>query len=139
VTRIGPPLPTNLPAGLAIAYDWADTLAAAGWKVWQPRPFGPCGITVEVNAATRPGRVIVTQADHDDGAEWLHASVAFGTTPTYDDLTVLHRAVFGRSRWSYQVFAPAADHVNLHDHALHLWGRADGEPALPNFGQLGTI
>jgi hypothetical protein len=40
--------------------------------------------------------------------------------------------VFG-DRWAYQVFAPPADHINLHNFALHLWGRLDGKPVLPDF------
>lgn len=83
-------------------------------------------------------RVIVTAAEHD-GQEWVHASMSrVGEMPTYDDLVLLHRAVFGEG-WAYQVFAPAEHHVNIHAFALHLWGRADGKPTMPNFGELGTI
>jgi hypothetical protein len=46
--------------------------------------------------------------------------------------------VFGHG-WSYQVFAPPSQHVNIHEHALHLWGRVDGTNVLPSFGVLGTI
>jgi hypothetical protein len=31
------------------------------------------------------------------------------------------------------VFAPPTDHVNIHEYALHLFGRLDGTPALPDF------
>ncbi|TQK29408.1 hypothetical protein [Arthrobacter sp. SLBN-53] len=58
--------------------------------------------------------------------------------PTYDELGRLHRAAFGDG-YAYQVFAPAAQHVNIHQNALHLWGRADGPPCLPEFGLFGTI
>lgn len=93
--------------------------------------FGPDGFRWYI----RDGSVIVTQSDHDDGVEWIHASIAFADRdPTYEELTVLHRGVFGRRRWAYQVFAPTARHVNIHEHALHLWGRADGTPVLPDFG-----
>jgi hypothetical protein len=54
-------------------------------------------------------------------------------------LVMLHLGVFGRRRWAYQVFVPESEHVNIHPHALHLWGRADGTNALPNFGRFGTI
>jgi hypothetical protein len=37
------------------------------------------------------------------------------------------------------VFAPPSEHVNIHDHALHLWGRLDGARVLPDFGRFGTI
>lgn len=104
-----------------------------------PRRFGPDGWQI----VRRDGSVsvIVTAFDDDDGVEWIHASIARhdDTMPTYDDLVLLHRATFGEHRWSYQVFAPSTDHVNLHEHALHLWGRVDGSPVMPNFGQRGSI
>ena len=79
-------------------------------------------------------------ADDSDGTTWLHASLALtDRSPTYDELVILHRAVFGRRRWAYQIFAPEAAHVNLHAYALHLWGRVDGKPAMPNFGASGSI
>jgi hypothetical protein len=37
------------------------------------------------------------------------------------------------------MFAPPAEHVNIHERALHLWGRVDGSPVMPNFGVYGTI
>lgn len=109
-------------------------LVGAGWAVETADGFGPSGLTLTVTAGGRRGSVVVTQADRDDGEEWLHASVAWAdSVPTYEDLTTLHRAVFGRRRWAYQVFAPETEHVNIHEHALHLFGRADGAPALPDF------
>lgn len=67
------------------------------------------------------------------GNEWVHASFAHSCSmPTYDDLKFLHRVVFGDG-WAYQVFAAPTDHVNIHEHALHLWGRLDGKPVLPDF------
>lgn len=81
---------------------------------------------------------IVTVAPHD-GIEWIHASLAHSNhMPTYADLVRLHHAAFGH-KWAYQVFAPTSDHVNIHPYALHLWGRVDGVPALPNFGAWGSI
>jgi len=58
--------------------------------------------------------------------------------PSYNDLKRMHRGVFGDGH-AYQVFAPAAEHVNIRSNALHIWGRLDGLPVLPNFGRLGTI
>jgi len=107
-----------------------------------PREHGPDGwsyvlppITerfTDGTAERHSGRsVIVSCADHD-GDEWVHASLAGTETPTYVELTWLHRAVF-RDGYAYQVFAPRDKHVNIHEHALHLWGRLDGTPALPEF------
>lgn len=83
----------------------------------------------------QPGSMIVSIAPYEDGVEWVHASVAWeGHTPTYADLTRMHEAVFGDG-WAYQVFAPPANHVNLHEFALHLWGRLDGASVLPDFAE----
>ena len=95
-----------------------------------PVPFGPDGWTL--TAPDGRTSVIVTVAEHD-GAEWVHASIAHGSyLPSYEELKQLHNAVF-RDGWSYQIFAPLSDHVNIHEYALHLWGRLDGNPGLPNF------
>lgn len=102
---------------------------------------GPAGFRIPLrDYVLGGGSVIVSQAEIED-VEWLHASVAFAEAdPRYIDLVILHGAVFGRKRWAYQLFTPAADHVNIHEHALHLWGRADGKPVLPDFGTfLGSI
>ena len=55
-----------------------------------------------------------------------------------DILADLHAAVFGAG-YAYQVFAPPSEHVNIHEFALHLWGRLDGRSALPEFGAGGSI
>lgn len=105
-----------------------------GWLV--PEPYGPDGWRMV--ARDRSASVIATTAS-EDGQEWIHASIGrVDEMPTYDDLVQLHDAVFA-GRWAYQVFAPPQHHVNIHHYALHLWGRADGKPVLPNFGAMGTI
>jgi len=103
-------------------------LGRSNWST--PIPFGPDGWKLQRLDGT--GSVIVTSAEHD-GCDWVHASIARPhEMPTYADLKVLHAAVFGAG-WAYQVFAPPSDHVNIHEHALHLFGRLDGEPVLPDF------
>jgi len=110
------------------------TLGRATWLV--PSRFGPDGWIMD--SRDSQSRVIVT-ADGFDETEWVHASISHrDRMPTYDDMALLHEATFGDG-WAYQVFAPPAHHINIHEHALHLWGRADGEPVLPNFGEMGTI
>lgn len=95
-----------------------------------PVPFGPDGWRFD--NFDDDGSIIITCAEHK-GDDWVHASIAWRThMPTYSDLKLLHRAVFGDG-WAYQVFAPESDHVNIHEHALHLFGRLDGKPALPDF------
>ena len=106
-----------------------------------PSAHGPCGVGIRLYASSAVcnGSVIVSQAEHD-GAEWIHASIARETfMPTYADLVILKQGAFGPGRYAYQVFPPASHHVNIHERALHLWGRADGKPALPEFGKDGTI
>lgn len=104
---------------------------ALGRLLWhKPQPMGPDGWSFVHESGD--GSVIVTCAPHGD-VEWIHASIAWRSRmPTYEDLKLLHGAVF-RGGWAYQVFAPPSDHVNIHQHALHLFGRLDGTPALPDF------
>jgi hypothetical protein len=103
-------------------------LGRGDWST--PVEFGPDGWKLERLDGT--ASVIVTCSPHGEH-EWVHASVARPCSmPTYSDLKVLHAAVFG-SGWAYQVFAPPTDHVNIHEYALHLFGRLDGLPGLPDF------
>lgn len=107
--------------------------------------------TVAVQTAGRPKamtRIIVSVAPYgdaevpeatQDAPMWVHASMHHHhRVPTYDELSVLHTAVYGDG-WAYTVFAPPDEHVNIHEHVLHLWGRLDGSRVLPNFGFAGTI
>lgn len=98
--------------------------------------FGPAGMTLvllDPASGAAIGSAIVTQADFD-GVDWIHASIAFEhEDPAYADMTALKAAAFGPDRPAYMVFAPAAEHVNIHQHALHLYGRADGVRQLPDF------
>lgn len=117
----------------SVVHGLVDALPT-GWRV---QPFGPEGAWA-VKEDPELVSVIVTRAEHD-GVEFMHASVAHpDRDPTYQEMAALARLVFGQG-WSYQVFAPSTEHVNIHEHALHLWGRCDGENVLPSFGVLGTI
>lgn len=111
------------------------------WGV--PAPFGEDGWSFDT-LTVEHGRVIVTASDFTSigapaGEEWLHASMSWqDRLPTYDELVQLHKAVWPNG-YAYQVFAPPSQHVNIHPYALHLWGKADGSPMLPEFGKFGTI
>ena len=87
-------------------------------------------------------RVIVSyDPDSELGVEWVHASIAYGMRtrfPTYNDLKRMHHGVFGDG-FAYQCFVPSGEHINIIGNVLHLWGRLDGKPVLPNFGWQGTI
>jgi hypothetical protein len=104
-------------------------LGRGNWST--PAPNGPDGWSfVDLGGESS---VIVTCAEALDGNEWVHASIAHrDRMPSYADLKLLHAAVF-EDGWAYQVFAPPGDHVNIHEYALHLFGRLDGRPALPDF------
>lgn len=116
-----------------------------GRKSWGvPSRFGPAGWIFQSldQAPAARGSVIITLGYWDDdqgGAEWVHASISWLTRmPSYDDLKLLHQAVWPDG-YAHQVFVPPAQHVNIAGHALHLWGREDGARVLPEFGHAGTI
>lgn len=102
-----------------------------GRKDWlAPEGFGVGGWVFLNRHET--GQVLVT-CRYDLSPAWVHASIAFrDRMPTYEELASVHWAVFG-NHYAYQVFAPEEQHVTFHNHALHLWGRVDGEPVLPEF------
>jgi len=105
--------------------------ARLGAKQWTaPLQFGPDGWAYR---ARHDRLSVLVSPDWHDGIDWIHASIAHADRmPTYDELKHLHQAVFDGG-WAYQVFAPSADHVNIHSYALHLFGRLDGAAALPDF------
>lgn len=110
------------------ALDIRRKLGRSTWKA--PIPWG--ADTWAFQRRDHSASVLVSVAHYDD-AEWIHASIAHpDEMPTYDDLKALQVAVFGDG-WAYQVFAPPAEHVNIHSFALHLFGRLDGAAVLPDF------
>jgi hypothetical protein len=120
-----------------------DALAirrSLGRHAWAPpKAFGPDGWCFDNILNTM--RIIVSASTlPDDDRTWIHASIsAIEHTPTYGELVLLHRAVWGEYGHAYQCFVPPSEHVNIHEHALHLWGLLSGERVLPNFGFAGTI
>lgn len=122
---------------------------ALGRKEWgAAEEFGCCGWIIHGVAGGHRSTIRVT-ADHVtdtwpdldglQGNNWIHASIGqHHHMPTYEDMQLMHRAVFG-DRWAYEVFAPPSDHINIHQFVRHLFGRVDGTRVLPDFGRLGTI
>lgn len=106
------------------------------WRAPEPFPSAVEHHGWVLRHARENAHIIISEAPFPDenggpDVEWIHASMTRPTLPpSYDDLVMLHRAVFG-DRFAYQVFAPPAEHVNIHERALHLWGRADGQPVTP--------
>ena len=126
----------------AIRLGWERVLQRDRWRLHSFEPWGLSGIRCNMDLPFAGrfvyGTMVVTQATYE-GQEILHASVsAQDRMPLYDHLTTLHRAVYGK-RPAYQVFVPPDEHVNDHPWCLHLWGRADGRPMLPNFRMFGSI
>lgn len=109
-----------------------------GAKLWlPPKPYGDGWQYDSIDGMTR---IIVSPWIETDDVVWLHASLSHydvNVIPTYWALKVMHRAVFDGP--AYQVFVPDDEHINQRNNVLHLWGRRDGEHALPNFGRFGTI
>jgi hypothetical protein len=107
-------------------------------RLWGPPiQFGPDGWLYRHKEES--GQIIVT-CSVLDGVEWVHASIAFADRmPTYAEIKNMHWAVYFDG-YAYEVFAPTADHVNIHENARHLWGRRDKKPVLPDFTMgMGTI
>lgn len=87
-------------------------------------------------------RTIIVSAWACDGIPWIHASITRvdGLMPTYDDLAWLKAAVFGPNGYACQIFPATAEHVNIHDRCLHLWGPLDPKDwPVPKMGEYGSI
>jgi hypothetical protein len=117
----------------------------AGYETSDWVPFGELGVRLTLMTRNERGTVIVSEAmfpveiDPQE-RDWIHASLSWiSRIPGYEELALLHESVFGPTRTSYQVFAAADRHVNFHPNALHLWGLASGERALPDFGRYGMV
>jgi hypothetical protein len=85
--------------------------------------------------------IVSYDQDSEPGVEWIHASMSYEgdyRLPSYMDLKRMHAAVFGDGH-AYQVFVPPQNHINIRNNVLHLWGRVDGKPVLPDFGWQGMI
>ncbi len=131
----------TLPCDPMPVVDGLKMRRALGRKRWGiPVEHGCCGWQVDHAFGPEFARILVTADHQSDRVNWIHASISHrDRMPDYDDLALLHRAVFGPDRWAYQVFAPESDHISIHAYVLHLWGRVDGAPQLPDFGRFGTI
>lgn len=126
---------------MTASFSGLEVRRRLGRNDWAPpEQYGPDGWYFKRTDGS--ATIIVSVADHEeDRVEWLHASMARPTfMPDYEDLVLLHHAVFGDG-FAFQVFVPRSEHVNLHQFALHLWGRLDGKrpEGIPDFGRFGTI
>ncbi len=120
---------------MAIELDPLQMRKILGRHLWEvPQPFGP-GWRIREKNKNRLIIISCSPLTLEDPTEWVHASISAKEIPTYEDLKLLHRVAFG-DKWAYQVFAPSASHINIHERVLHLWGRADGTPCMPDFGSI---
>lgn len=119
--------------------------AVMGKSEWGvPRLFGPDGwkMVNREGTASVIASFFYWNPDSGDlartlGQPWIHASMTRATgVPSYEDLCRLKRAVWGDDGWAYQYFVPPSNHLNIHPRALHLWGRADDTPAMPDFAAI---
>lgn len=114
-----------------------------GWRVAETNPDG-------AKYLWRGGlSVIVSGSVEQDGKRWIHVSACrWGKgpsgkqrtkAPTYHDLRMVKEIFVGPDRKAVQVFPAKNEHVNLHDHVLHLFACMDEDP-LPDFTRgLGTV
>lgn len=118
---------------MASTIDALKVRRILGPKQWlTPQPWGPDGWCFGSADFTKS---IIVSCAWMDGVEWIHASIAYTdneTIPTNDDMQALHAAIFLEG-YAYQVF-PLYE-----EGTLHLFGRSDGKPVLPEFGIYGTI
>lgn len=121
-----------------------DAIAKRLGSNWgEPTEFGADGWAFETkgNAGTARRIFVTYDPTSDPEVPYLHASISHQDRyrlPSYSDLKEMARGVFGDG-YSYQCFAPESAHINITSNVLHLWGRADGAMALPDFGREGTI
>ena len=122
---------------MATTVDALRIRKVLGAKEWfAPESWGPDGWCFGSKDFTKS---IIVSVAWMDGVEWIHASIAYTdheTIPTNDDMQMLHTAIFGEGH-AYQVFPAFKDIEN--DTVLHLFGRSDGKPVLPEFGSRGAL
>lgn len=71
---------------------------------------------------------------------WEHVSVHIAykhhgkpreRTPTWEEMDHVKRLFWEDTETVMQFHVPRAEHVNMHDHVLHLWRHPAHEPVLP--------
>ena len=66
------------------------------------------------------------------GAGWEHVSVSRKSrVPTYDDMAWIAQTFWRRDQTVMQLHVPAADHINVAEHCLHLWRPIDQDIPRP--------
>ena len=93
--------------------------------------FGPAGW--KWTHALCPSLSVICTVGYWDGLCWIHASIAWEKKmPGYDELVKLKSEFVGEDGKAIMVLPAAAEHVNIHKFALHLYSCLDEDP-LPDF------
>lgn len=81
-------------------------------------------------AGSKPGeRLRVIAAS---GGGWDHVSVSLEhRTPTWEEMSLVHRLFFKEGEIAYQLHVPEKDHINCHPNCLHLWRKQGFAMPLP--------
>jgi hypothetical protein len=80
-------------------------------------------------SATRVRLKVV--ASHGKG--WDHVSVSLAhRTPTWDEMSYVKNMFFHADEAVMQLHVPTAQHINLHEHCLHLWRPQNERIPLPD-------
>ena len=66
------------------------------------------------------------------GEPWEHVSVSTRTrTPTWDEMEFVRDAFFEATETVVQFSVPRENHINIHEHCLHLWRPCETVIPLP--------
>jgi hypothetical protein len=96
-----------------------------GWRPCAPDPRIPFEMFEQPLRGLKVARTVETY----EGQRWLHVSLSRRSQlPSYEDMKLVKHAFIGDDRAAYQVFARAAEHVNVHEFCLHLWCPLDRDP-----------
>lgn len=77
-----------------------------------------------VPSATTGEQLIVVAGS---GLGWDHVSVSLrNRVPTWAEMEQIKRLFFEPGETAMQLHVPPSEHINLHQHALHLWRPNDG-------------
>lgn len=119
-----------------LAWFW-DAMPCVWPSTWRTLETGPDGFAMLVGTGLDPMTVIVSGAVERDGRRWIHLSAARPKRlPSWEDLVLVRDVVLGRDAKALHVLAPIKEHVNIHQHCLHLWHCVDGD-GLPDFTRGG--
>lgn len=95
---------------------------------WPGYPHGGTFI-IHCKLTARDLRVIASAGDG-----WDHVSVSLPTRcPNWLEMDFIKRLFFEDFELAVQFHVPVKDHINIHDHVLHLWRNHNQEIQLPPF------